>query len=187
MGRLTFILGGARSGKSTYAERLARQQSGNVLYIATAQALDEEMAARIRQHRSQRPPTWQTLEAPSNVAAALRNLPGPQPDLALLDCLTLLVSNLMLQACPADGESQAQAAEALVRAEIESLLAVIQSSPPDWIVVSNEVGMGLVPPYPLGRIYRDLLGWANQKMAASADEVLLMVAGLPWKLTPAGR
>ena len=187
MGRLTFILGGARSGKSTYAERLARQQSGRVLYIATAQALDEEMAGRIRQHRSQRPPNWQTLEAPSGVAAALQSLPGPQPDLVLLDCLTLLVSNLLLQACPADGEPDAQTAEVPVRAEIESLLAAIQSSPADWIVVSNEVGMGLVPPYPLGRIYRDLLGWANQQMAATADEVLLMVAGLPWKLTPPGQ
>jgi adenosylcobinamide kinase/adenosylcobinamide-phosphate guanylyltransferase len=187
MGRLTFILGGARSGKSSYAERLAQETGEQVLYIATAQALDDEMSSRIRAHQAKRLAAWQTLEAPIGVAGALASHPGSFCDVVLLDCLTLLVSNLLLNTCGADGEPDPPAASIAVEAEISSLLTVIQTSRASWIVVSNEVGMGLVPPYPLGRLYRDLLGWANQRMAGSANEVLLMIAGLPWKLSPPGR
>lgn len=183
MGQLTLILGGARSGKSTYAERLATSRSPSVTYIATAQALDEEMAARIAAHRRKRLATWTTLELPTGVGAALLAHP-PQAGVVLLDCVTLLVSNLLMQVCPdIENPNEAAAADA-VQDEIRQLQAAIVTGPADWIVVSNEVGLGLVPPYPLGRIYRDWLGWANQQLALSAKEVYFMIAGLPMRLVP---
>ncbi len=180
MGKLTFLIGGARSGKSTYAEKMAIQHDGQVLYIATAQALDPEMADRIEKHKDQRPGHWQTLELSKDVSASLKEQPL-LADLVLLDCLTMLVSNLVLTATNEDFEPDETRATEIVNAEIESLLALIQEGEADWIVVSNEVGMGLVPPYPLGRVYRDLLGWTNRKVADVADEVYLLVAG---KLLP---
>jgi adenosylcobinamide kinase/adenosylcobinamide-phosphate guanylyltransferase len=183
MGKLILVLGGARSGKSTFAERLAAQRAGRVVYIATAQALDEEMALRVANHKSKRPAAWQTLELPTGVGQALLAHP-PQADIIVLDCLTLLVSNLLLQASPDPDHPDETLAAAQVDAEIQSLLEAFQSSRATWIVVSNEVGMGLVPPYPLGRIYRDLLGRANQRLAERADTVYFMLAGLPMKLAP---
>jgi len=171
---LILILGGARSGKSSYAEKLAAELGSRVVYIATAEAKDEEMKARIKTHRLNRPDSWYTLEASRNVASALSEI-DYRPDVLLLDCLTLLVSNILLSL-----ESNTQATiEAAVQAEIEALLAVHQTLAVPLIVVSNEVGLGLVPPYPLGRIYRDLLGRANQQVAALAQQVIFMVAGLP--------
>ncbi|MDI6694976.1 MAG: bifunctional adenosylcobinamide kinase/adenosylcobinamide-phosphate guanylyltransferase [Anaerolineales bacterium] len=181
--KLTLILGGARSGKSTFAEGLASRSGEEVVYIATAQALDEEMAQRIATHQQKRPQSWQTLEIPLNVGQRLLDNP-PQADVIVLDCLTLLVSNALLTAAPDVDQPDERAAQAQVTAEIEALEAAIQSIPAAWIVVSNEVGMGLVPPYPLGRIYRDLLGWANQRLARRADCVIFMLAGLPMRLKP---
>ncbi len=169
---LILILGGARSGKSSHAEKLALELAGpDVLYIATAQAFDDEMRSRIAAHRAARPTGWRTLEAPSLRTAAIG-----LPRVVLLDCLTLLASNAIL----ALGDTpSAQEAEAAVDAEVSALLAAYREGDATWIVVSNEVGLGLVPPYPLGRIYRDALGRANQCLAAAADRVLFMVAGLP--------
>lgn len=179
--QVTLILGGARSGKSDYAERLAAQRGTHVLYIATAEAKDEEMAARIEVHRQGRPAEWQTLEAPLSLSSALNRVTG-QPDVLLLDCLTLLVSNILLAQ-----EDEAQAdIEAAVQAEIEALLAASRRLAAPLIVVSNEVGLGLVPPYPLGRVYRDILGRANQQLASAADLVLFMVAGLPMTVKDKG-
>ena len=172
--QLTLILGGARSGKSDYAEKLAAQIGERVLYIATAEARDEEMAARIEIHRLARPVRWQTLEAPRNVGAALASI-TEQPDVLLFDCMTLLVSNIVL----AMEVDPPEVVEAAVRAEVEALVSAHQQLRVPLIVVSNEVGLGLVPPYPLGRVYRDVLGRANQTLAALADRVLFMVAGLP--------
>jgi len=177
MGRLILILGGARSGKSTQAQRLVKTHGGQVLFIATAEGLDDEMRARIAAHRSERPPDWQTLEIPYNVADAFARLSSPA-DVVLLDCLTLLVSNLLLLEGDIDQPDMARA-EKRLEAEIQALLEAIHGSRADWIVVSNEVGLGLVPPYPSGRLYRDLLGYANQRLAAQADEVYWMVAGIP--------
>ena len=181
MSKLTFILGGARSGKSTLAEQLAArcsaQTGGSVLYIATAQAGDEEMRARIQAHRRSRPSGWQTLEAPLSVAAALQDLQSSY-DIVLLDCLTLLVSNLLMAHSDEQSESIHAGLQTAVEAEIDALLETIQHSQADWFVVSNEVGLGLVPPYPFGRAYRDLLGRVNQRFAACADAAYLMVAGL---------
>jgi adenosylcobinamide kinase/adenosylcobinamide-phosphate guanylyltransferase len=176
MGKLTFILGGARSGKSSYAQRLAEKHGGRVAFIATATAGDDDMAARIRQHQKERPKGWVTREIPCGIAQTLRANPLRE-EIVVLDCLTLLVSNLLFQGGEADvDEGQATAR---IETEITGLLGLIQESSADWIIVSNEVGLGLVPAYPLGRIYRDLLGRANQQLAACADQVLWMVAGIP--------
>ena len=170
---LILILGGARSGKSDYAESLAAQLGRRVLYVATAEARDDEMAARIAAHRQNRPAEWRTLEAPRRVGAALSS-PVEPPDVLLLDCLTLLVSNIILEL-----ESEPpEAVEAAISAEIDEIMAAQQRLAVPLIVVSNEVGLGLVPPYALGRVYRDALGRANQRLAAQADRVLFMVAGL---------
>jgi adenosylcobinamide kinase/adenosylcobinamide-phosphate guanylyltransferase len=172
--QLILILGGARSGKSAYAEKLATQMGQRVLYVATAEAGDEEMAERITVHRSIRPDTWQTLEAPRQVGDALLAI-DHRPDVVLLDCLTLLVSNIVLAM-----ESEPQVAiEATVQAELETIVAAQAQLKVPLIVVSNEVGLSLVPEYPLGRLYRDVLGRANQHLATLADRVLFMVAGLP--------
>ena len=181
--RLTLVLGGARSGKSTFAQRLAQEMGGErVLFVATSQPLDEEMRQRIEKHRRERPAGWRTLEAHRDVGRAiLARHDGA--DVVLVDCLTVLVSNLLM-----DSEKDPFAAEAAARvdAEIEALVACAGRLPGRLIVVSNEVGMGLVPPYPLGRAYRDLLGRANQALAQAADEVYLLVAGIPRLLKGTG-
>lgn len=177
MGECILILGGARSGKSAYAERLAHEGGGDVLFVATATAGDEEMARRIAAHRAERPPSWHTLEASSAVAQAVAVVTPPAATI-LLDCVTLLVSNLLL-AHESEGDA---AVESAVDAEITALLERIAGDPARWIIVSNEVGMGLVPPYPLGRTYRDLLGRANARLAARAARAYLLVAGLPLDL-----
>lgn len=173
--RITLVLGGARSGKSDYAEKLAAEFGERVLYIATAEAGDGEMEARIKAHRQARPTTWSTLEAPNNVGAALDNFVDTPPDGLLLDCLTLLVSNMVLSM----EEQPEPEIDAAVKAEIDAIVAAQRQMDVPLIMVSNEVGMGLVPPYPLGRVYRDVLGRANQHFASLADRVLLLVAGLP--------
>ncbi len=180
--KLTFLLGGARSGKSSLAVQWAQQRAQRVAFIATAQPVDEEMARRIARHRAERPAHWLTLEIPQGVGVALRRQP-PQADLCILDCLTLLVSQVLLSATDAESPDP-QAAQAAVEAEIEALLATIEALPCDWLVVSNEVGAGLVPVSPLGRLFRDLLGWANRALAARADEVYYLVAGIPVPIHP---
>ena len=148
--------------------------------MATAQALDDEMAARIAAHRAQRPAHWRTLEVPLAVGSALPQTVAemdPAPAAVLIDCITLLASNAIL-ALP-EPVDQAQADAALDR-EIDDLLAAYAAAPGgEWILVSNEVGLGVVPAYSLGRVYRDALGRANQRLAAAADRVVFMAAGLP--------
>ena len=180
--QLILILGGARSGKSAFAEQLA-QRGQRVLFVATAQALDDDMEQRIAAHRARRPTEWTTLEEPYDLASALPSrLEGH--DICLLDCLTLWVSNLLLAA-----EANPNAEEAIL-AEVDRLLEVYEGSPATWpgtwIVVSNEVGLGIVPPTALGSRYRDALGRVNQTVAARADKVYLMVAGLALELKSLG-
>jgi adenosylcobinamide kinase/adenosylcobinamide-phosphate guanylyltransferase len=175
---LTLVLGGARSGKSTHAQQLARERGGDdVLFVATAQALDDEMAARIAAHRADRPAAWRTLEAPRHVGETISQ--AGSCGVVLVDCLTLLVSNAVV-ALPES--ASAAEAEAAALAEVDELIAAYRRGMASWIVISNEVGLGLVPPYPVGRAYRDALGRANQCLAAEADEVLFMVAGIPVKV-----
>jgi adenosylcobinamide kinase/adenosylcobinamide-phosphate guanylyltransferase len=165
-----FVLGGARSGKSAFAEARAADCGEPVLYVATATASDAEMAERIARHQAQRPPHWRTLEAPRQVTRQVTESLGDARTL-LVEDLTLLLSNLML-------DSTADEAEHAAVRDVEGLLRV----PANLVLVSNEVGMGLVPPYPLGRAFRDALGRLNQRAAALADEVYLVVAGLPLRL-----
>ena len=178
--RLVLVLGGARSGKSAYVEDRARASGQSVLFVATAQPFDEEMRRRIERHRAERPPDWTTLETPLRVAGEVsRALAAGRHDTVVLDCLTLLASNVML-ALP--DSAPEQAVYDAVLAEVERLLEVASTSAATWLIVSNEVGMGVVPPTRHGRYFRDALGRANQRVASVADEVVLMVAGLPWHL-----
>jgi adenosylcobinamide kinase/adenosylcobinamide-phosphate guanylyltransferase len=179
---LTLVLGGARAGKSAYAEQLAAGYGPRVWYVATAETQDDEMRARAAAHRAQRPAGWTTLEAASRVGAALLAAPI-RADAIVVDCLTLLVSNIVLAQPAPDAEVVSREAErqvsAAVLAEVEALLQAQRQLCLPMVVVSNEVGMGLVPPYPAGRLYRDALGRANQRVAAAASRVVLLVAGLP--------
>ena len=175
MGKLTFLLGGARSGKSSHAQKLAEQSGKSVTFIATAQALDDEMFARIHKHQLERPENWKTLEIPFGIASHLNSL---ATEVIILDCVTLLVSNLMMQFIENDLVDEQKSLQA-VQSEMAPLLAYIHTHEQEWLIISNEVGLGLVPPYQMGRIYRDLLGLANQQFAREADEVLWMVAGIP--------
>lgn len=186
MGALTLILGGARAGKTAFAQQLAARQAGPVAYVATAEALDDEMAVRIARHRAERPPHWLTVEAPRGVAAALAA--APPTSMMVLDCLTVLTSNLLLASATSDPPTQAEAdgADAAVATELDALLSWLKHSTADLVVVSNEVGLGVVPPTALGRLYRDVLGRANQRLAARADRVYLLIAGLALDLTAAG-
>jgi adenosylcobinamide kinase/adenosylcobinamide-phosphate guanylyltransferase len=164
---LTFLLGGARSGKSAYAEKLATALQAPWTYIATAQAFDDEMKERIALHRARRGEGWSTVEAPLELAQALRAVPDGRP--VLVDCLTLWLSNLMLAEHDLDALS----------VELESVLSAPRGP---WFVVSNEVGLGIVPDNPLGRRFRDAQGRLNQRIAALADRVFFMVAGLPMQV-----
>ncbi|HEX7051913.1 MAG TPA: bifunctional adenosylcobinamide kinase/adenosylcobinamide-phosphate guanylyltransferase [Longimicrobiales bacterium] len=178
--RLILVTGGVRSGKSRYAADLAARLGGDaVTFIATAAAGDTEMAERIARHRATRPAAWTTLEAERNAAAALR---AAATDVVLLDCLTLLASNIFLTAAAADG-APAEHREALARdaveAEIRELLDATRERDGTLIIVTNEIGLGVVPATELGRWFRDAMGEANQRVAAAADEVVLLVSGLP--------
>ncbi|HEX6037562.1 bifunctional adenosylcobinamide kinase/adenosylcobinamide-phosphate guanylyltransferase [Longimicrobium sp.] len=170
---LILFTGGARSGKSRLAEAAALRAGGaDVTYVATAVAGDEEMETRIRRHRADRPAGWTTVEAQSAVGGAIR---AARTDVVMLDCLTLLASNALLAAAD-DGE---EAAHAAVRAETDALLAAAASRDGLLLVVTNEVGFGVVPAHALGRWYRDALGVANQRIAAAARDVVLVVSGIP--------
>jgi adenosylcobinamide kinase/adenosylcobinamide-phosphate guanylyltransferase len=168
MRSVTYISGGSRSGKSSRALELARAFTGAKAFIATAQALDREMGERIARHRRERGDEFLTVEEPLDLAAALKRLPAGV-EVAVVDCLTLWLSNLLfrhgdqMETCP----------------EMEAFLAALDGPGCALILVSNEVGMGIVPADPLSRRFRDLAGRLNQRVAARADRVLFMVSGLP--------
>lgn len=170
---LTLILGGARSGKSSFAEQVGREADLPVLFIATATASDDEMAERIRNHQASRPAAWQTLELPLAIGAALS---APLPPVVIVDCITLLVTNVLLSLPENTPNDQLMLK---VQTEIDALIEAQSRIGGQWLLVSNEVGLGLVPPYPLGRVYRDALGWANQRLARAAARVIFMIAGIP--------
>jgi adenosylcobinamide kinase/adenosylcobinamide-phosphate guanylyltransferase len=177
---LILVIGGARSGKSAFAQQLAQQKAEKVLFIATAEAKDSEMVERVRHHRRRRPDHWHTVEEPLKLARAIDG--ADSYEVIIVDCLTLWVSNL-LQA----SEAQKMAAlEATVLDATRELLRAYEQGGATLILVSNEVGMGLVPPYPMGRTYRDVLGKVNQLLAAQASQVYLMMAGLAVELLSLG-
>ena len=175
--RLTLILGGARSGKSQHAQQLAAESGLPVLFVATATAGDEEMTSRIAAHQASRSKAWQTLEAPRQVGKAiLERKPG---GLVLVDCLTLLASNVLGSFAEA---VEQEIFESAMDQEMEALLGAYRQTEAEWLVISNEVGLGIVPAYPAGRMYRDALGRANQRIALAADCVVFMAAGIPMKI-----
>jgi adenosylcobinamide kinase / adenosylcobinamide-phosphate guanylyltransferase len=184
MGRILLVTGGARSGKSSFAERMIADFGSDIAYIATATAFDDEMVDRIGKHRSQRPTSWQTFETPTEPSAVIV-AEGDRFTAMLLDCLTVMVTNRML-AQPIDWErptvQELNAVESDVMAEIEALIHAASGSRADLIAVTNEVGYGIVPPTPLSRCFRDCAGRVNQRMAAIATEVYLVVAGLPVRI-----
>src|SRR5258706_11329951 len=175
LNHITLILGGARSGKSSYAQKWAEDTGKSVTFLATAQALDNEMSARIQKHRAERPVHWATLEIPLNISAHVKQL---KSEIVILDCITLLITNLLMQFVKDDIVDEAPFMQA-VQSEMEDLLSVISESNQQWLIISNEVGLGLVPPYQMGRVYRDGIAWANQRLAGEAEKVIFMVAGIP--------
>jgi len=183
MGRAILVTGGARSGKSRYAEELVKSAGGPVLYIATAQAFDEEMKLRIRKHRESRPQDWTTAEAYRGLGGIIS---GSAARVVLVDCVTIMVTNLLLElpAIQANDFSTAsiEAAEAAILAEVREMLAGIRRGSADVFLVTNELGSGIVPEQPLSRIFRDIAGRVNQAIAAEADQVYLVVSGLPLQL-----
>jgi len=177
------ILGGARSGKSAFAERLAASSERSVAFIATAIAGDDEMRERIARHRASRPKGWHTLEEPLDLAGAVRTASN-LAEVLLLDCITLWLANWLFQQYGTNDEeafaSSALFDEGALKKEVGVLLEAVNILAPNktLIVVTNEVGLGIVPAYPLGRVYRDALGYVNQCLARAANRVYLMVAGL---------
>jgi len=168
LSRLTLVLGGARSGKSNYAERLVVSAPAPWLYLATAQAIDDEMQARIAEHKGRRDARWRTVEVPLDLAEALAAL-GEKPQAVLIDCLTLWLSNTLL-------------AKRNLAVAGDRLIAALTAARGPVVVVSNEVGLGIVPDTPLGREFRDAQGQLNQRVAAIADHVVFLAAGLPLTL-----
>lgn len=165
---ITLVLGGVRSGKSRFAQKLAEKAS-SVAFVATAKALDAEMRDKIRRHQEERPEHWRTLEEPLELARVLVER-APQFEVVLVDCLTLFVANVL--------EEEPRTADK----RIAGLTDALRTACASVVLVSNEVGSGVVPAYPAGRQFRDLLGEVNQKVAAIADNVVFMVAGLPMLL-----
>ncbi|NJD01629.1 MAG: bifunctional adenosylcobinamide kinase/adenosylcobinamide-phosphate guanylyltransferase [Ruminiclostridium sp.] len=184
MGKLILVTGGARSGKSTFAEDMVRRLGEKVIYIATSNACDGEMKERIKRHREQRPAGWVTVEAYRDIDTRLKGkLAGM--DAVLLDCITIMVSNLMLEkAMDWEGiaAEEINKVEAGVKTEIEKLISAAKEASIPFIIVTNELGMGVVPPYELGRAVRDIAGRANQMLAREAEEVYLCVSGIPVKI-----
>lgn len=177
----TIVLGGARSGKSSYAEKLAIESGKEVVYIATARAGDGEMAKRIEQHRSNRPAHWTTIEEPILIGAALDKWCAPHR-LVLVDCLTLWLTNLIFsvdQDCPEVGVIDLPA---LFYEQNDALIAALHDAKGDVVLVSNEVGLGIVPYGALSRCFADEAGRMNQAVAAACERALFVVAGMPLTL-----
>jgi len=168
--KIVLVLGGARSGKSSYAQKLAEQDWQHPLYLAPAEALDPEMVKRVKLHREQRGPKWGCVEEPLDLARVILGT-TPKRDVILLDCATLWLTNVLLK----EGEAAIQPRQ-------QELIDAMRASPCDIIIVSNEVGMGIVPESALGRTFRDLQGRLNQNLAALADSVIFVIAGLPMKI-----
>ena len=184
MSKNILIIGGARSGKSHFAQELGLKSAQPVLFVATAVAGDEEMRQRIEEHRKARPTTWSTLEVTTHIGNQIRQKID-EAHTVIVDCVTLLVNNIFSQYSDPAGESiDAPLIEKEVTAEIDELVNCINQVNASFIIVSNEVGLGLVPDNRIGRLYRDLLGRANQILAQCVDEIYLMVAGMPMLIKP---
>ncbi len=182
---LILITGGARSGKSSLAEKKAKELGENIVYIATAIAFDEGMKDRIKKHRLDRPENWATIERYKDFICIIEDEAFKKGDLILLDCMTLMVTNLMLESnldfdhCPMEDVHKL---ENHIFKEVDALLKIISDNNKTAIIVTNEVGMGLVPSYRMGSIFRDIAGRVNQYIASKAKEVYLTVSGIEIKI-----
>lgn len=176
MSQTTFITGGARSGKSRFAEQTAATHGAPLCYLATAQPLDDEMGQRIRKHQQRRGDDWQTIEEPLHLTQSLAVNDGIF-NVILVDCLTLWLSNLLLLY-----EDLGEETESRIMDDVQRLAATLRGMTTPVIIVSNEVGMGIVPDHPLGRMFRDIAGQANQIIAAAAREAWLVASGIPLRL-----
>lgn len=202
MSQFTLITGGARSGKSNFAELLAASSKRSVIYIATAQVWDDEMARRVKKHQDQRPSTWQLIEEPQNIRETLLDL-QEEEGVILLDCITLWLSNLLLQGqtkpdsptTPANEDSpiapqnnleQLVSLELKITATVKEVARLAREIKPQVIFVTNEIGQGIVPEYPLARAYRDIVGRCNRILAQTADKVYFVVAGFPMEIKHTG-
>jgi adenosylcobinamide kinase/adenosylcobinamide-phosphate guanylyltransferase len=186
--RLSLLIGGARAGKSALAERLARASGRPVVFVATMEPGDDEVRARIAAHRASRPAHWRTVEAPIEVMAAIREH-ARAGDFVVMDCVTLWVSNLLLRELSDGGEVDAARAAGAINvciAAATDLLDELAGFDGEAAIVTNEAGMGVVPAYVLGRVFRDALGRVNALIAARADRVYYLVAGLALELKSAG-
>lgn len=185
MGKIIYITGGARSGKSSFAEKKVYESEKEKIYIATAISFDEEMKERVRLHKIQRGEDWITIEGYKNISNILSEYKNLNK-IILLDCLTNMVTNNMIMDRDVDWDKITQESlrdiESEIKNEVQDLIDFIKDSSLDMIVVSNEVGMGLVPPYALGRYFRDIGGRMNQLVAKESDEAYLVVSGLELKL-----
>jgi adenosylcobinamide kinase/adenosylcobinamide-phosphate guanylyltransferase len=168
MGKVILITGACRSGKSTFALRLAERDYGRRMYLATAEALDDEMRERIKEHRKKRGGAWRTVEEPVEIAKVLKEC-GDDADVIVLDCVTLWISNLMMKNLESDR----------ILSLVDELLDVVTDISSDVVFVTNEVGWGIVPDNRLARDFRDSAGAVNQKIAHAADAVVLLVSGIP--------
>jgi adenosylcobinamide kinase/adenosylcobinamide-phosphate guanylyltransferase len=196
MGRIYFLLGGARSGKSEYSENLAASLSEKVAYVATAEIIDEEMKKRIELHKSRRPAGWQTFEFKNSditiddITPVLGSIMSQQMEVILIDCITNLLFRIVYKHRIEDLEIIDNAFERKIEREVQEFFELFLSQlikageehNLNIIIVSNEVGLGLVPAYPFGRVFRDLLGLANKKIASVSDEVYFFVAGLKMQM-----
>lgn len=185
MGKSILITGGARSGKSSFAEKLAKELGGRILYIATAIPFDEEMKDRIRRHKESRPPEWDTFEAYKNLGREIEEK-GKEYDVILLDCITVMITNIFIEYPEIDFEnpdfSKVENVENEIRREIEGLAEGIKNTDANVILVTNELGCGIVPENLFTRVFRDISGRVNQYIAYSCDEVYVTICGLPLKL-----
>ncbi|MFA7404256.1 MAG: bifunctional adenosylcobinamide kinase/adenosylcobinamide-phosphate guanylyltransferase [Pelobacteraceae bacterium] len=176
MAQTIFITGGARSGKSTFAEQRAVAFGAPLCYLATAQALDSEMDERVRRHRDRRGADWTTIEEPIHLSQALARCDG-QFGVILVDCVTLWLSNLLFKY-----EDAGENIEERIAGDVQRLKGTLHGMATPVILVSNEVGMGIVPDNSLARLFRDIAGTTNQSLAAAADEVQAVISGIPLKL-----
>ncbi len=184
MGRIILVTGGARSGKSSYAEQLVSLMGERIIYLATARALDQEMEDRIAKHRQQRPSAWRTIETPTSLAAVIQ-AEGNGCDALLLDCLTVFLTNRILTHAvdwQRPDMGRLNAIEAELMDEVQAVVEAASGMQAQLVVVTNEVGFGIVPMSPLARFFRDCAGRANQRLAAAAAEVFLVVAGIPMRI-----
>lgn len=184
MSNIVLVTGGARSGKSNFAEELCKKQNNNTAYIATSVAFDDEMKDRIKKHQESRPNEWKTYEIYKDIHSIVKQI-DKNHNTVLLDCLTLMVNNLMFtygidveNACA----DEINEIEEYIKEQLTKLLDALRDTNLYFVIVTNEVGMGIVPENKLSRIYRDFVGRANQQIAKVSDEVYFVVSGIPMKV-----